>query len=293
MRRSWQPAAFAYFLAVAGRFAAAQAVLPSPDPFAPLPPGAVVADPGIPPPPPPAAPRNVAVIPPIDAETIWQKLVDTVDDYFKIESEQRVIFANGVPTEGRIDTFPQTGATLLEPWRADSVGFRERLESTLQSIRRTANARLTPDPAGWRIEVVVLKELENMPRPMLATTGGATFRNDDSLYRYGSPLPTLGQQIGEQPRPVANPTRSIGWIPLGRDPLLEQRMLANVLGRLGIAPLPQAEPYYQPPAGAAQPLPAPPSGPVFGQPIPPEQLPPGAVIAPGPPVPVESLPLPR
>lgn len=289
MRRMWLPAALGCLLAVAGRFAVAQAVLPAPDPFSPLPPGAVVADPGIPTPPPPMAPRNVAVIPPIDAETIWQKLVDTVDDYFKIDSEQRVVFANGVPTEGRIGTFPQTGATLLEPWRADSVGFRERLESTLQSIRRTANVRLTPDPAGWRIEVVVIKELESMPRPMLATTGGATFRNDDSLYRYGAPLPTLGQQIGDQPRPVANPTRPLGWIPLGRDPLLEQRMLANALGRLGIAPMPQPEPYYQPPAGAAQPPSSQAVGPAFGQPIPPEQLPPGAVIAPGPPVPVESL----
>jgi hypothetical protein len=80
-------------------------------------------------------------------------------------------------------------------------------------------------------------------------------------------------------------------------------MLSAVLGRLGIAPLPQTEPYYQPPepnAGLppAQAVPAPPSapaqaGPIFGQPILPEQLPPGAVIAPGPPVPIETLPMPR
>jgi hypothetical protein len=136
--------------------------------------------------------------------------------------------------------------------------------------------------------------LENMPRPMRATTGGASFRNDDSLYRYGTPLPTLGQQVGDQPRPVANPTPNLGWIPLGRDPLLEQKMLSRVLAKLGVAPVPQAEPYYQPPDSATSP-PAPPaaSGPVFGAPIAPEQLPPGAVIAPGPPVPIESLPVPK
>ncbi|MFM8708345.1 MAG: hypothetical protein ACKOHK_09750, partial [Planctomycetia bacterium] len=184
---------------------------------------------------------------------------------------------------------------LLEPWRGDSVGFRERLEATLQSIRRVGTMRLIPDPGGWRLEAVVRKELENMPRPMMATTGGASFRNDDSLYRYGTPLPTLGQQVGDQPRPVAAPTPNLGWIPLGRDPLLEQRMLSKVLAKLGVAPMPQAEPYYQPPEGgtaANAGSPAPSSGPVFGSPIPPEQLPPGAVIAPGPPVPVESLPLP-
>ena len=267
----------------------------APNPFAPLPEGAVVGPAGpVVPGPPPAPVKSSAVIPPLDAEQVWKQMVDVADDYFKVASEQRVVFANGVPTEGRIDTFPQTGATLLEPWRADSVGFRERLESTLQSIRRIGTLRLAPDPAGWRIEVVVNKELEYLPRPMRATTGGASFRNDDSLYRYGTPLPTLGQQVGDQPRPVAAPTPNLGWIPLGRDPLLEQRMLSRVLAKLGVAPVPQPEPYYQPPEGGGPPAAAAqPPGPIFGAPIPPEQLPPGAVIAPGPPVPIESLPMPR
>jgi len=254
---------------------------------------------------PPPAPNNSVVIPPIDAEVVWQQMVDTMDDFFKIQSEQRVVFANGIPAEGRIDTYPQTGATLLEPWRGDSVGFRERLESTLQSIRRSGSMRLIPDPSGWRVEAVVLKELENLPRPMRATAGGASFRNDDSLYRYGTPLPTLGQQVGDQPRPVANPTPNLGWIPLGRDPLLEQKMLGKVLGRLGVAPVPQAGPAYQaadPATGLPATLPGPatntlpatavPQAPVYGAPIRPEQLPPGALVAPGPPVPIESLPVP-
>jgi hypothetical protein len=269
------------------------------NPFAPLPDGAVVGPSGPVMPGPAPSGRNSVVIPPLDAEVVWLKLVDVTDDYFKIHSEQRVVFNGGVPTEGRIETFPQTGATLLEPWRADSVGFRERLESTLQSIRRIGAVRMIPDPNGWRIEVTVEKELEYLPRPMRATTGGASFRNDDSLYRYGTPLPTLGQQVGDQPRPVAAPTPNLGWIPLGRDPLLEQRMLGKVLAKLGVAPLPQPEPYYQPPADGglmlppANPAPPPAQGPVYGAPIPAEQLPPGAVIAPGPPVPIESLPMPR
>ncbi|MEI6637747.1 MAG: hypothetical protein WCO99_14355, partial [Planctomycetota bacterium] len=152
--------------------------------------------------------------------------------------------------------------------------------------------------AGWRVEVVVNKELEYLPRPMRATTGGASFRNDDSLYRYGTPLPTLGQQVGDQPRPVASPTPNLGWIPLGRDAKLEQKMLARVLAKLGVPPQPQAEPYYQPPDAAAVPAmpglsPAVPQGPVYGAPIPAEQVPPGAAIAPGPPVPIETLPIPR
>ena len=263
------------------------------DPFAPLPAGVIVGPAGPMLPSPPPTPKNSVVIPPLDAELVWSQMVDVVDDYFKVQTEQRVVFSNGIPTEGLIDTYPQTGATLLEPWRGDSVGFRERLESTLQSIRRSGSMRLLPDPAGWRIEAVVLKELENMPRPMRATAGGASFRNDDSLYRYGTPLPTLGQQVGDQPRPVSNPTANIGWIPLGRDSLLEQKMLAKVLSQLGIAPMPQTEPYYQPPEGGSAPFTSAPTGPSFGVPIPSEQLPSNAVIVPGPPVPVENLPPPR
>lgn len=284
--------------AAGGPAAVGQQPLPpvtmQPDPFAPLPEGTVIGPGGPVVPGPPPAPQNAVVIPPLDAEAVWTKMVDVADDYFKVQSEQRVVFAGGVPTEGRIDTFPQTGATVLEPWRGDSVGWSERWESTLQSIRRIGTLRLIPDPAGWRVEVVVNKELEYLSRPMRATAGGASFRNDDSLYRYGTPLPTLGQQVGDQPRPVAAPTPTAGWIPLGRDPLLEQKMLGKLLAKLGVPPVAQAAPYYEPPEGAAAPAAAPPpSGPVYGQPIPPEQLPPGAVIAPGPPVPIESLPAPR
>jgi len=279
----------------------APSVGPALDPLAPLPPGTVIGPGGPVLPGPPPQPQSSVVIPPLDAEIVWQQMVDTVDDFFKIQAEQRVVFSGGIPAEGRIDTYPQTGATLLEPWRGDSVGFRERLESTLQSIRRSGSMRLIPDPAGWRIEAVVLKELENLPRPMRATAGGASFRNDDSLYRYGTPLPTLGQQVGDQPRPVANPTPNIGWIPLGRDPLLEKKMLGKVLGRLGIAPLPQSGPAYQAADPAAGPPPATPgpapgtvsAGPTYGAPLSREQLPPGATIVPGPPVPIETLPMPQ
>lgn len=283
-------------IALAAGITVAQPPLPAPgqpDPCAPLPPGTVIGPGGPVLPGPPPTPANTVVIPPIDAEAVWKKMVDVTDDFFKVQSEQRVVFSNGVPTEGRIDTFPQTGATLLEPWRGDSVGFRERLESTLQSIRRTATMRLIPDPAGWRIEVVVNKELENLPRPMRATTGAASFRNDDSLYRYGTPLPTLGQQVGDAPRPVASPTRNIGWIPLGRDPLLERKMLNGLVTQLGVTPLSQPMPYDDPAAAGGAASTTTPTGPMYGPPITPEQLPPGAVVAPGPPVPIEQLPVPR
>jgi hypothetical protein len=66
-----------------------------PNPFAPLPEGAIIGPGGPMMPGPPATPRNAVVIPPIDAELVWTKLVDVTDDFFKVHSEQRVVFAKG------------------------------------------------------------------------------------------------------------------------------------------------------------------------------------------------------
>jgi hypothetical protein len=121
--------------------------------------------------------------------------------------------------EGRIDTVPQVGATWLEPHRRDSVGSFNRWESTFQTIRRRAIVRVIPDATGYLVEVIVEKELEDLPKPEHATAGAATFRNDGSL-----PSRRL-EQVG---RTHASPC----WIQLGRDPPLEQRILADIHARL-------------------------------------------------------------
>ena len=122
-------------------------------------------------------------------------------------------------TEGRIETAPQDGATWLEPHRHDSVGKFNRWESTFQTIRRRAVVRVIPDAAGYLVEVIVEKELEDLPNPEKATAGAATFRNDGSL-----PSRRLEQ--------VSRTRSSPRWIQLGRDPALEQRMLAEIHARL-------------------------------------------------------------
>ncbi|HEX4128590.1 MAG TPA: hypothetical protein VHZ24_01020 [Pirellulales bacterium] len=151
---------------------------------------------------------------------LWDRLVDSVDDYFEIEREERPKWVGPVVTAGRIDCFPQGSATLLEPWRHDVVGHDERLESTLQSMRRRCIVQVIPVEGAWQIDVAVYKELEDMPRPDMAPTAAASFRVDDSLSRlYGDPLPS--DSVATQ-----------GWIPQGRDPAVEQRIIAGLLSRL-------------------------------------------------------------
>lgn len=169
---------------------------------------------------------NPLPVPVADREFVWNQVIDVVDDYFTIEREERVQLLGDVETEGRIDTFPVIGATLLEPWRHDSVGGYERLESTLQTIRRFATVRVIPAGDSYLIDVAVFKDLEDLNRPEHAVASEALIRYDNSLTRIVEPVGA--QRIVE------------GWIPLGRDPLLEQQMLAEIRARLGSLAAPVA-----------------------------------------------------
>lgn len=153
-----------------------------------------------------------------DRELLWNQLVDELDDYFRIAREQRIQETGGVLTEGRIDTHPAIGATLLEPWRRDSTPGFERLEATLQSIRRRAIVRVIPGQGGYYVEVQVIKELEDVSQPDRATAASPTRRYDGSLVR--------GNES------VQGAPQTLGWITLGRDLSLEQQILAELAARL-------------------------------------------------------------
>jgi hypothetical protein len=177
-------------------------------------------------------------------ELVWEGVHDVVSDYFRIDREDQVRLLGSTLTVGRIDTFPQPGATLLEPWQHDSADCYERLESTLQSIRRYAVVKVYPVENGGRgfwVEVAVWKELENVPRPEHATAGAATFRNDMTPDRNANSAPLAGDTPG-QPLNVGPGMLGKGkagkpsevpstWIPQGRDTALEQRILGQILDR--------------------------------------------------------------
>lgn len=169
------------------------------------------------PPPPPL--ENPLAIPAPQCDAAWDQIVDVVDDYFDILSEQRVRQAGDVLTVGRIDTVPRTSATLLEPWREDAVNAYERLHGTLQTIRRRAVVQVIPAGTVFQVEAIVYKELEDLPTAEFSTAGQATFRPDDGLVRLEEP-------VGVQ-------SVTVGWIGLGRDTALEQEILAKIMARVG------------------------------------------------------------
>ena len=200
---------------------------------------------------PPAPLENPLFVPAMDREFLWNQTVDAVDDYFRIEREDRVRLIGGVLTEGRIDTFPATGSTLLEPWRGDSTPGYEKWHATLQSIRRRGIVRVVPSEGGYLIDVQILKELEDLDKPEHATAGGATLRHDGSLVR----------QEGASGRY----SHTLGWIPLGRDASLEQKILVDLAARLNLTggwsmPAESMVESLDPPAGSLEEFTRPPAG---------------------------------
>ncbi len=162
--------------------------------------------------------ENPLFVPIADREFLWQQVVDTVDNYFKIRREDRVRLVGDVLLEGRIETFPTDGSTVLEPWRKDSTPGFERLHATLQSVRRYAIVRVVPTEGGFLVDLAVHKELEDVERPERATVGHSAVRHDNSLVRNE-------QQSRDSPF-------TWSWIPVGRDASLEQRILSEIRGRV-------------------------------------------------------------
>jgi len=151
--------------------------------------------------------ENPLLVPSADFETVWKTTVAVLDEYFDIASENRLSHT--------IITQPQSGATLLEPWNRDSVGFNERLESTLQTIRRFARATIEEAPGGgYVVRIEVHKELEDLAKPERAAVGRSVFNNDFPVNR-------TREIVG--PVPVPN-----GWIRLNRDSKLEQVILDRI-----------------------------------------------------------------
>jgi hypothetical protein len=138
----------------------------------------------------------------------WERTVDVLHEFhFPIARENRL--------DGVIETDYRVGSSLLEPWHRDSVGFTNRLESTLQSIRRRVKIDLTPVDGGYLVGVEAIKEKEDLVGVAENTAGAATFRKNTPLER------NLSVVVGQ-----SSPS---GWINLGRDTDLEQAILRKLL----------------------------------------------------------------
>ena len=170
---------------------------------------------------------NPVFIPVADPQCAWETIVGVVSTYFRVEREEPVRMIGNTLTEGSITTFPEVSPTIFEPWRHDTVDPEQRIENTLQSMRRRAVVRVIPAQGGHWVNVAVFKELEDVVKPEHATAGAATLRYDSTLTRVENPI--AGEQI------------TLHWIPRGRDASMEQYLIGDLLSRCGqsASPIPR------------------------------------------------------
>jgi hypothetical protein len=114
--------------------------------------------------------------------------------------------------DGRIETVPRIAPGLLLFLKPGSPLIQERTLATLQTYRHRVSIRIdTAENGGYFIEVIVRKELLDLPRPVKQTAGNAVFRNFNDVERQFE---------------VVDPTfYEKGWIFKGRDPAMEDKLI--------------------------------------------------------------------
>lgn len=161
--------------------------------------------------------QNPMIIPMMDRWLVMEQVSDEVDNYFKIYREERIRVLEGIMSEGWIETHPEIGGSIAEPWKKSSMPGFARLHATLQTVRRFAKVRVIPSGNSYQIDVKVFQELEDLKQPVGATARGQ-LRFDNSIDRNQND-PWVKKQAE-------------GWIPMGRDVALEQLILRNIQNRL-------------------------------------------------------------
>jgi hypothetical protein len=153
--------------------------------------------------------QNPVYIPqgPLSYAKVFEKVLDVVDDFWEIAYTNRY--------EGRIETFPSIAPGIEQPWKPGSPDFYQRLLAYYQTIRHRCIVLITTaDDGGYFIDVKVYKELEDLPVPVRATAGMASFRNPTTVERQ---FEVIEPAVFEY-----------NWIPIGRDTKLEQVILQRI-----------------------------------------------------------------
>ncbi len=140
-----------------------------------------------------------------DYGPVFEKVLEVLGDYgFEIEHADRY--------DGRIETTPRIAPGLGLILKSGSPDPYERLLSTFQTYRHRVKVQIQPaEQGGYFIEFVVTKELEDLPRPIRSTTGGAVFRAELTVDRQTE---------------VIDPTiYDPSWYYRGRDERMEQELI--------------------------------------------------------------------
>jgi hypothetical protein len=155
---------------------------------------------------------NPIYIPQLSYGHVFETLYRVLHDYdFEIAESNRY--------DGRIETLPRVAPGLFELLRPGSPDLYDRLLETMQSYRHRVSIVIQPaSNGGYFVEVIARKELEDLPKPVRSTIGGAIFRTENNVDRQFEVIdPTFFEST---------------WIFKGRDVPLEQELICRIKKRL-------------------------------------------------------------
>jgi hypothetical protein len=137
---------------------------------------------------------------------VFETVLQVLGDYgFEILESNRF--------DGRVETVPRIAPGVGLFLKPGSPALEERVLATLQTYRHRISIRIdTADNGGYFIEVIARKELQDLPRPIKQTAGAAIFRTENSVERQFEVIDATYFEGG--------------WIYKGRDPALEQKLIA-------------------------------------------------------------------
>ena len=151
---------------------------------------------------------NPFYVPPVSYGQVFETVLQVLHDYqFEIADSNRY--------DGRIETVPRVAPGLGLLIKQGSPDLRDRLLATLQTYRHRVTILLQPaEGGGYFVEVIARKELEDLPKPVQSSVGGAIFRTDNDVERQFEVIDAT----------FFEPT----WIYRGRDVPLEQELICRI-----------------------------------------------------------------
>jgi hypothetical protein len=149
-------------------------------------------------------------LPPRDYPRVYETILQTLGDYgFEILDTNR--------PSGHIEAVPRVAPGALFLLKPGSPDLYDRLLCSLQSYRHRVTVKIQVADAapaehrGYEVEFIVRKELEDLPRPVRSSVGGAVYRSENSVERQTEVIDATFFEPN--------------WIFRGRDTALEQELI--------------------------------------------------------------------
>jgi hypothetical protein len=141
---------------------------------------------------------------------MFESILQVLNDYgFEIADANR--------QSGHVEAVPRISPGLILFLKPGSPDLYERFLSTLQTYRHRVTVLIEtadPQPAdhgGYFVTFIVRKELEDLPRPIRSTVGGAVFRSEHTVERQTEVIDATYFEPA--------------WMGRGRDVAMEQELI--------------------------------------------------------------------